>query len=117
MSDIDDQSEQVRGKGRGSDGGAKMTVRDGRVSVALEWLQPIVTGGVLAGIIYFANQVGSLKDAVIDNNKQIALVLQQNSRTIEDVRDHEVRIRSLEGRTVRGGTDSILLPSEERRGH
>lgn len=116
MSDIEEQAEQVRGKGRAISGGAHMSVKDGRVSTALEWLQPIVTGGVLAGIIYFANQVGSLKDAVIDNNKQIALVLQQNSRTIEDVRDHEVRIRSLEGRTVRGGTDTILLPSEEHRG-
>lgn len=102
---------------KGGEGGATMTVRDSRVSSFIEWMQPIVTGGVLAGIVYFANQVGSLRDAVVDTNKQMALTLQQNTRLIEDVRDHELRIRTLEGRTLRGSQEPVLLPSEERRGH
>lgn len=116
MSDLDDQSEQVRGKGRRS-GGASIVMRDDRVTSLIDWAQPVITGGVLAGILYFANQVGALRDAVVDTNKQLALTLQQNSRLTEDVRDHEGRIRTLEGHNLRGGEpEPIVLPSEKRRG-
>lgn len=115
MTDIDDQSEEVRGRGKRSSGGAQMAVRDPRVTHLIDWAQPIVTGGVLAGILYFANQVGELRDAVVDTNKQLALTLQQNTRLTEDVRDHEGRIRTLEGRNLRGEPEAIVLPSERSR--
>lgn len=117
MSDLDEQSEEVRGRGRRASGGASIVVKDPRVTSLLDWAQPIVTGAVLAGIIYFANQVGSLRDAVIDTNKQMALALQQNTRLTEDVRDHEGRIRVLEGHNLRGEQEPVVLPSEKRRGN
>lgn len=117
MSDLDEQAEEVRGRGKRDSGGASMVVRDERLTRLLDFAQPIVTGGVLAGIIYFANQVGSLRDAVVDTNKQMALALQQNSRLIEDVRDHEIRLRTLEGRNLRGSKEIVRLPSEVTDGN
>ena len=117
MSDLDEQAADVRGRGRRASGGASIVMKDPRVTGIIDWAQPIITGGVLAGILYFANQVGALRDAVVDTNKQLALTLQQNSRLTEDVRDHEGRIRTLEGRTLRGEQEPIILPSEKRRGH
>lgn len=118
MSDeLQDQLRDMHAPKGGARGGARMEYRDPRVTGLIDWAQPIITGAVLAGILYFANQVGGLRDAVVDTNKQLALTLQQNTRLTEDVRDHEGRIRTLEGRNLRGEEqEPIVLPSEKRRG-
>jgi hypothetical protein len=100
-----------------SDTGASISIKDPRVSRLIDFAQPVVSGLAVAGLIYFATQVGALRDAVVETNKQLALNAQQNTRMVEDLRDHEGRIRVLEGRNLRGFNDAPPLPSEVARGH
>ncbi len=106
---LDEQAEEVRGKGRREDGGASITYRDPRVSKFVDWIWGIVGIGVIAAITYVGSQLGGLRDAVADTNLQVALSRQQTTAILEELQDHEARIRqnerelsTIQGRNLRG---------------
>ncbi len=102
MDDLDDQAEEVRGRGKRQSGGARIDIRDGRLSKIIEWILPIIATLALAVILYFANKVGQLGDALNTTNTQIAVMIKQNDMMQDGFKDHENRIRALEGTRFRG---------------
>ncbi len=110
MSDLDEQAEEVRGRGRREDGGASITYRDQRVSKFVDWVWGAIGLGVISAIAYVGSQLGGLRDAVADTNLQVALSRQQTTAILEELQDHEARIRqtereliTIQGRNLRGG--------------
>lgn len=97
MTDTDDIDEQTRAMRPKGTGGAKINYQDARVSRLFEWLQPVVSSLVVAGLLYFANKVGDLSDAIAQTNVQMALTRQQNTAMVEELKDHEGRLRTNEG--------------------
>lgn len=101
---------------RGDGGGASVTMKDARLSRLIEWVQPVVSSLVVAGLLYFANKVGDLSDSIAQTNIQMALTRQQSTTMVEELKDHEGRIRALEGRTFRG-LPGYEASTEAKRGH
>ncbi len=106
---LDEQAEEVRGKGRREDGGASIVYRDSRVSKLIDWVWAALGSGVIASVIYVGSQLGGLRDAVADTNLQVALSRQQTTAILEELQDHESRIRqterelsTIQGRNLRG---------------
>lgn len=113
--DIDEQSAEIR-SGRGArSGGASVEIHDRRFSKLIDWAQPIVSSLVVAGLLYFANKVGDLSDSIAQTNIQMALTRQQNTAMVDELKDHEVRIRQIEGRTFRG-VDGFGYTEAPKRG-
>lgn len=98
-----EQIERDRAKvfgGRGGDGDITQNIgKDKRVSRFLDWLLPALALGVFW---HFANKVGELSDALVTTNTQIAVMIKQNEMMQDGFKDHENRIRDLEGRKFRG---------------
>lgn len=100
MSESDEIDSQLRKqRAAESSGGARISLdpRDPRLSRLFEWLQPVVSSLVVAGLLYFANKVGDLSDAIAQTNIQMALTRQQNTAMVEELKDHEGRLRTNEG--------------------
>lgn len=108
MSELDDQSEEVRGGKRGSTtGGARIDIRDSRVSTLLNWFWGAIGTGAVAGVWLVGSNLYQLNLSV---NSMIA----NNAAMASQLRDHEERLRaverstqSLEGRTLRGGPEPV----------
>lgn len=117
MSLDSDHEQLLSPKGRRESGGATIRVgKDQRLSAVLEFAQPVLTGLVLAGILYFANQVGKIGDALVATNTQIAVMIEQNKMLTDGYKDHENRIRAIEGNRFRG-VPGYGEPVEDRHGH
>ncbi len=99
-----------RQRAHGDKGGATINQLDPRVSKAINWLWAALGSGVIGSVIYVGSQLGSLRDAVADTNLQVALSRQQTTAILEELQDHESRIRqnerelnTIQGRNLRGG--------------
>lgn len=98
----EEQMERERRKlfGRGDGGDViQKHASDKRVTRFLDWLLPFLALGVFG---YFASKIDKLSDAIIATNSQIAVMIEQNKMMQEGFKDHENRIRDLEGRKFRG---------------
>lgn len=116
MTDLDEQSAELRGARGKHDGGATQTIGDSRLSKIIDWILPILATLAVAAILYFANKVGQLGDALVTTNTQIAVMIEQNRMIQDGFKDHENRIRTLEGRTFRGVQGYGDDPKEARHG-
>lgn len=98
MTDIDEQSAELRGaRGKQESGGGSINYRDSRVSKFINWLWGSLGLGAISAILYVGSQLGGLRDAVADTNLQVALSRQQTAAILEELKDHEIRLRSTEG--------------------
>lgn len=112
MSDLDEQSEEIRGRGNRS-GGASIHVRDGRFSRVIGWAAVSVGGLFVSGLIWTANTLVSIKESLATmattmvnqatvNTRLDAKNDQQDAR----LNQHDREIATLEGKNLRGGTDA-----------
>ncbi len=102
MSELDDQAEEVRGKGRRESGGATI-IQDGRVSRGIAWVTGVIGSLLVIALTFCANNLWQLNLTMRD-------VLAENKATVMTLSDHELRLRAverstqtLEGRNLRGG--------------
>lgn len=79
-----------------SEGGSIRT-EDGRVSKFIDYLWASLGAGVIGAVIYVGSQLGGLRDAVADTNLQVQLSRQQTGAILEELKDHELRLRTNEG--------------------
>ncbi len=104
MSDLDEQSDDVRGRRGGPYIGGD--VKDSRVTMFINWLLAGVGSAIVFTIWHFgtefSNEVAELRKELVKTNTQLSISIAQNARLEEDVKDHEARLRTLEGRNLRG---------------
>lgn len=118
--DQDTQNAHVRGRGGTRESGGQVVTQhavaaDARVTWFINWVLAGVGGGVIWVLWHFGSQfaeeIGLLRSELVKTNTQLAISIQQNARLEQDVRDHEARLRTLEGRNLRGP------PRESHRGN
>ena|SRR5688572_24461391 len=90
----DEQSEEARGAGRT---GARLDLRDSRVSRALGWFWGIVGSGIAGAILLASHNLYQL-------NLTVARGIDSDATRDERVNDHEIRLRQVERdvRTIEG---------------
>lgn len=94
---------QLRKQNASDTGGPTQIIgRDTRLTGLLEFIKPIISALALAAIYYFANKIGQLSEALATTNTQIAVMIEQNRMLGDGYKDHENRIRDLEGHKFRG---------------
>ncbi len=109
MSDLDEQAEEVRGRGRREDGGASIVYRDPRVSKALGWVYGVLGTAFVSGTWLAANNLYQLNltvaaDAIWKQEmaRQVAEVRALNERQEEHINAVDRRVYTLEGKNLRG---------------
>jgi hypothetical protein len=115
MSDIDridSDRERLNGPRRGPYIGGE--VKDSRVTRFINWILAGVGSAVVFTIWHFgtefSNELTKVREELVKTNTQLSISIAQNARLEEDVKDHEARLRTLEGRNLRGlprSTESI----------
>lgn len=105
MSDIDEQHEQLKGRG-----GASVNIQDGRFTKLLTWFWGFVGLAVAAGSFTAASNLYQL-------NLTVARVADNNALAAEKLKDHEIRLRqverdvsAIEGKVFRSGFDPLKDP-------
>lgn len=113
MSDIDDQSEQIR-EGRGAQSGGRIVqVRDGRVSRAVNWVLAAIgtvlvglSGTAVATLISVKEDVSVMKSMMSMDHDTVMIRLNRTDQTTDALQDHvnslDSRVSRLEG-PMRGG--------------
>jgi hypothetical protein len=110
MSDLDDQADEVRGRGKRESGGAQIREnRDRRVSMAIKWFWGLVGAGIASSGYLVANNLYQL-------NLTVARGIDADKARDDRLNDHEARIRSVErelnvveGKVFRGEVDEFGL--------
>lgn len=72
-------------------GGAQVTVQDPRVSRAQNWLIGLVGLGIISGAAWVGTSINSMRDAIVR-------LASQNEYLIEQLKDHNDRLKELERR-------------------
>lgn len=107
--DIDEQAEQVRGRGRGEDGGASIRIRDPRVTGLINWVWATLGGvGLLIGIGVY-NKLSEMNDTLIravakidTQGTQISDLRTEVGKQRDELSALRAQVYTLEGRTLRG---------------
>jgi hypothetical protein len=116
MTDIDEQSEEIRGRGLRQSGGGSISSHDPRFSHARDWAMGILAVLIGAAIIWFGSTLVSIKEslatlAATSSAQTAAIVAQLNKNdSRDDAQDARVngidgRVYTLEGRNLRGGPE------------
>lgn len=111
MTDLDTQSEEIRGaRGKRESGGASAHVEDRRVSQAIAWLFGALGTGLVGALLWVASSITSLNNTatrLVTQNETIIKRLDQSDlrddRQDVDIRDLERGVSRLDGRNMRGG--------------
>ena len=114
MSDLDEQAQEVRGKGGDRSTGASIEMHDSRLSRLIAWgLGALGTVSLGVGGLAVSTLI-SLRDDVRDLKTTVSLINQANSDRAtraetridgleQQTRDLSGRVYTLEGRNLRGG--------------
>lgn len=97
MSIEEDNIDAQRRREATASGGASIRSSDPRVSQFIQWVWATLGAGVIGAVLYVGSQLGGLRDAVADTNLQVALSRQQTTAILEELKDHEGRLRENEG--------------------
>lgn len=111
MSELDDQSEEVRGGKRGNTtGGGSISVTDSRVTRGINWAMGLLgTAAVLVGAWIGSTLVGLRESVAVIVSQNAALIQRLDKNEIRDdaqeqrINNIDGRVYSLEGRALRGG--------------
>ena len=98
------QQERMRGK---NEGGAKMSIRDARVTSALQWVWTTIGAMFVAGVYWVASSITTLN---VTMEKALVRLEAQDKiqiETLASLKDHERRISTLEGRNLRGAPEEL----------
>lgn len=110
MKDIDEQAEEVRGRGRREDGGASILVnRDPRLSTLINWVWATLGGiGLIIGIGVY-NKLSEMNDTLIravakidTQGSQIGELKAELYRQRDEIGALRNQVYVLEGKTLRG---------------
>lgn len=108
--DIDEQSADVRGRGKRESGGARIEQHDPRVTAAAQWVMNILQGLIVLVLAFVADnlyQVNLTLAADAVSKQEMARQLAENRALDERQEEHinsvDRRVYTLEGRNLRGG--------------
>lgn len=96
MTDESEIDGQLDGRKPGNRSGGA-SIGDPRVSKFIDYVWASIGAGVIGSVVYVGSQLGGLRDAVADTNLQVALSRQQTGAILEELKDHEIRLRTNEG--------------------
>ncbi len=109
MTDLDEQSEEIRGRGKRQSGGATQSIQDPRVTTIGTFVMNVLQGLVVLALAFVANNLNSINltlaaDAVSKQEmaRQLAEVRAKNEQQEEHINYVDRRVYTLEGRSLRG---------------